>query len=563
MNFKYFKYFKSSEIKINLGLKIYSFLLLSIYFTLCVESATSKRVYDSYLNMYKDNALNAHSWNDIANTTWKEFFVSENVTNLIKSLPVYIDDDRDLDLLVLDSETRLYWVSNIRGTSKEIKHKFISKNKLQDFVVSLSKGNKVNQKDYILGINSKRNLIFKYMKSSLNSMNSMNSLNSLNMTLHWEETVFLDINNLPAIGSMLENNQIQTLHLSQYADDYENETRQILLVSLTNVFDETTTLLKIIIKNQEAYDISTIKFKSSVKIIGSFDMNLDGLIDILYIDSQDNLHVMINDDPYYLHVFIASVNTVTQRGIPRIFILDSDRDGFPDILSADKTQNIVGILFNNGKSFWEEVGDYFKNSLNRNKVFSKEQWKFVPLFDYYEQNLKGELKDFDVFPTTSNKRINFEIFAIYGNNLYWFVENDLDVPKDFDWGNHQTLQNYMYCMKKCDIVLETSNSVFDYKFILDIDINVDGYPEFIIYSGEETTLYWIKKYVPYLSGIGWDSNFWIYMILYIYVVSSVVGLFEFYRLKKLNDQVSLEKLLKSGMKTTKSEGNLLPDEVNY
>ncbi len=106
-------------------------------------------VYDSYLNSYKSYIFNDNDYNDIANSTWKEYFISENIKNLVKCVPVYIDNDKELDLLVLDSETRLYWISNVRGTSKEIVHQFISQSKLYDFVISES-----GQNMYILGINS-------------------------------------------------------------------------------------------------------------------------------------------------------------------------------------------------------------------------------------------------------------------------------------------------------------------------------------------------------------------------------------------------------------------------
>jgi hypothetical protein len=66
-------------------------------------------IYDSYLNNYKDNSYMLTSYNDIANTTWKEFFISENARKLVKCIPAHIDSDAELDLLVLDSETRLYW----------------------------------------------------------------------------------------------------------------------------------------------------------------------------------------------------------------------------------------------------------------------------------------------------------------------------------------------------------------------------------------------------------------------------------------------------------------------
>ena len=108
-------------------------------------------------------------------------------------------------------------------------------------------------------------------------------------------------------------------------------------------------------------------------------------------------------------------------------------------------------------------------------------------------------------------------------------------------------QNFLYCMKKCDIVIDEDSelNINSYDFLMEIDINSDSNVELIIYTNEKSSLYWLKKYVPFISGFGWNSDFWIYVILYIYLLSSIVGIFEFYKLKKLNDELSNNNLVKN------------------
>jgi hypothetical protein len=85
-------------------------LLTIITLSLFSISFQSKfHTFDSYLNAYKQNEFADNSYIKIANTTWKESYVIENVTNLVKYIPAYIDNDKELDLLVLDSESKLYW----------------------------------------------------------------------------------------------------------------------------------------------------------------------------------------------------------------------------------------------------------------------------------------------------------------------------------------------------------------------------------------------------------------------------------------------------------------------
>jgi hypothetical protein len=115
--------------------------------------------------------------------------------------------------------------------------------------------------------------------------------------------------------------------------------------------------------------------------------------------------------------------------------------------------------------------------------------------------------------------------------------------------------NYLYCMKKCDIVVdqESDSNTAKYDFLVDIDINSDSVVELIIYSNDKTSLYWVKKYVPFISGFGWNSDFWIYIILYIYILSSIVGIFEFYKLKKLNDELTQNNLVKNEQQSRDQE----------
>jgi hypothetical protein len=516
----------------------------TFYFIILILEAfpmiSGSSTYDSYLNVYKKNKFARNDYQEIANSTWKEFFVSENVTDLIKCIPFYIDDDKELDLFVLDAKSRLYWVSNIRGTSKEIMHKFISSSKLHDFVVSTKIDYQLSSnagKFYLLGINSKRDKILKFDAYDL----------PLNNSIGWKETTFFDVNdeNL-MIKPLISNSEIITIHLYQFDAAKYNGNRRLLLLKLQNYYDYSMSLLKIIISDESIDDISLIRINNNIRIIGAYDMNNDGLIDILYIDDSNTLNVMVNDDPYYWYVTIANLHPITIQNIPRIFLIDADGDGYPDIVTADTISNTIGLIFNEGKEFWMDVGKFFANGSNRNTIYKKKIGSFIPLIDVYSEKLSDKkIKDFTVYQIADRRRINFEIFAIYEDKLYWFVEIDLNVPDSFEWGSHRTVQNYMYCMTKCEIVVEKQEVTdnLNYNMIFDIDMNSDRFPEFIVYSIEENSLFWIKKYTPYLTGFGWNSNFWIYIIIYIYLVSSVVGFYDFYNLKRLNDKMFRDKLI--------------------
>ncbi len=234
-----------------------------------------------------------------------------------------------------------------------------------------------------------------------------------------------------------------------------------------------------------------------------------------------------------------------------------DNDGYPDILTADSNQNTIGILFNNGREYWNKVSVFFRNQKRDIQIVYREKvWNFIPLIDTVDEEINEEgliLKDYTIFKTTSSKRLNFEIFAIHSHKLLWFVEKEInfsnlynkDGNNDFNWGSHITFQNYIFSMVKCEIVVENTLLLEnDFTMIMEMDVNNDNYPEFIIWSENKSTLFWIKRYIGFISGFGWDSNFWIYLMIYIYIFSSIIGVYRFWILKNLKEENANKKLVK-------------------
>jgi hypothetical protein len=121
------------------------------------------------------------------------------------------------------------------------------------------------------------------------------------------------------------------------------------------------------------------------------------------------LYVLLNSDPYYYPVLISRINSVKVKKSSRIFVLDVDRDSYPDIVASDSILNTVGILFNPGKKYWEKL---------KNKSSSGNIWKFIPLIDIVEDKLTNKaIKDFTIYRVKKSKRINFELFILYDNKL--------------------------------------------------------------------------------------------------------------------------------------------------
>ena len=497
-----------------------------------------KMIFDSFFDIYKTTTFRPHLFKEMSNTTWKEYFIAEKISNLAKITPYNIDNDKDLDLFIQDSIAQLSWVSNIRGTGVEFIKQIVSKNQLYDFVVS---NHVYKSKDsfFILAVNKDKDKILKFKKKR----DEITAQNITNVQ-YWDESVFIDINDdsIPIIQSLSHKSNIRSINLHEISKD-----TKLLLLSIKNYEDLSSNLFKITIQNETITSVNAIQFESNIQILGAYDMNNDGLIDILYIDAKNNLYVLLNDDPFYHKVLIKTVHSTKINQVPRIFVIDSNRDNYPDIITADTNQNTIGIVFNKGKEYWNRVADFFKQK-DANDVYKENQWNFIPIIDSKDDDMmiEGNIIDFSLILVDEVQRLNFEIFAIYGQKIYWFIEKEVENP-NVNWNEHQMERNYVYCMRKCDLVIETQNNrnKTNYDMILDIDIDVseDNYPEFILYSKTDSSLYYIKRYEPYISEFGWQSSFWIYLMIFIYGISSLVGFFEFYSLKKLNDEYATHKLL--------------------
>lgn len=105
------------------NLKLKTFFIFLILNACMINTQT---VFDSYLNTYKtkEQEFEKHIYKDVANTTWREFYVTENITNLNKVVPAYLDNDKELDLIILETNSKLYWYPQILALFKFVDFKF-------------------------------------------------------------------------------------------------------------------------------------------------------------------------------------------------------------------------------------------------------------------------------------------------------------------------------------------------------------------------------------------------------------------------------------------------------
>ena len=321
---------------------------------------------------------------------------------------------------------------------------------------------------FILATNQNKNKIFKYKKNPhYNPLITNDTFH--NTKNYWDETLFLSLED-ESISSIIKINsysKIKSLNIyTQKNGDY-----QILILNIEQVDTLACNIIQIRIKQERIISIDKIgKELNDIKIVGLFDMNNDGLIDILYFDSNNILYVYLNQVIYYYSIEIYKINPTFIDKSPRIFIIDANKDLYPDIITGDTEENTISILLNPGRNYWKKIINYYeRKNADKNEIYTDIAWQYLPLIDTEKEKLSTEkLKDFTIIMIDKSKRISFEIISIFGNKIYWFIE------KDNNKGHTLTNSIYQYLinsMVKCEIFIDKNDfKCFDYFIIFLFEI---------------------------------------------------------------------------------------------
>ena len=359
---------------------------------------------------------------------------------------------------------------------------------------------------------------------------------------YWEETLFLSIDD-PLITSMIKitkYTKIKSMDIYKIKEgDYE-----ILLLNLENIHSHSCNLIKIRIKEEKIISVDGIGNEfNNINIIGLFDMNNDGLIDIIYTDSNNILYVYLNQDPYYYSINIYKIYPTMIDNSPRLFIIDANKDMYPDIITGDTKDNSIHVLINPGRNYWKKVINYFDNKkiADRSEIYEDSSWQYLSLINSEEEDLlHKKLRDFTIIMIDKSKRISFEIVGIFGNEIYWFIEKEN--YNGLGSNQYSIYQHLINSMTKCNIFIEKyNNTKGEYDLILDIDLNKDKYPEFILYSYKLKNMIYIQRIETNITQYGWSQAFWIYLMIGIYSLATIIGGFEFYRIKNVNEKYIMSK----------------------
>lgn len=153
------------------------------------------------------------------------------------------------------------------------------------------------------------------------------------------------------------------------------------------------------------------------------------------------------------------------------------------------------------------------------------EWEYIELF-----KLDPKLQFSDFVMVHIDYKFNFA--CLYKNELIWYTPMTSTVP--IQEAEFETIR----------ISVPGNRSSSNFKSLSDIDLFDDGTMSLMILQ-EDGSLFLMRRLEPYLKGFGWNTNFWIIVIVYTFVLSLLLGILHFHGLSKSTSNNDIPSLLLS------------------
>jgi hypothetical protein len=215
---------------------------------------------------------------------------------------------------------------------------------------------------------------------------------------------------------------------------------------------------------------------------------------IIYLTVYDKLASIVNHDPLYKSEYILPDKLQVPYTLHKFYSLDIDEDGLIDFLFPIRNR-LVLVTRENGRTWIEKTIAHGKlMDISMSRTLTPSHFDIILLWKDSVSLLTQTL-------ITNDNSNEFFLYAwsTPRGRVYGYKERSINLSDGHDW---------------------TSCSMEDLK--------QDGSIDLLLYSEEESIIYWGRKIVATVLDFGWDPNFWIYLMYYVIVLSLVVGLVHAY-----------------------------------
>jgi hypothetical protein len=230
------------------------------------------------------------------------------------------------------------------------------------------------------------------------------------------------------------------------------------------------------------------------QVLGVLDVNKDGKNDFVYLSSLNQLAYVANQDPVYTSQVIWGDPLDISSRLKSYFIIDFNQDGLTDFVLPVSGDLVLIKQVTTDK--WE------KHALKTSQIKDVALAKLRT--DYLDFILLLNSQVAVLSQTEVNKQGESDyVWTAADGKVYGFALTLLDLNSEVVWSR-----------------------------LLAADLVGDGNLDLVLYSNTQRMIGWGRRAVQ-VSDFGWNPNFWMLLMIYVMVMSLILGLAHTAYLKKL------------------------------
>lgn len=263
-----------------------------------------------------------------------------------------------------------------------------------------------------------------------------------------------------------------------------------------------------------SFQITEIAVDSSgiSQLLAISDINKDKRNEVVYLTASSRLAYIVNQDPVYRSLFILNEQVELTGKIKHFELVDLSENGNTDFLLPTEKQ--LDLLRQNGST-----------------------WSRIPL-------LSTSLQDASKCDVTNTGKT--DLILLWSDHISllaqtYLPKDETEIEVEYMWQTSDGT-TFGYVLYPLDV------EPGDWDSLITTDLSGTQQLDLILYSENQHRIVWGRRAFKTPVGLGWDPNFWVYVMCYVILASLVLVTMHFYWDSKLQEE---ERKLLGDMETPK------------
>jgi hypothetical protein len=231
------------------------------------------------------------------------------------------------------------------------------------------------------------------------------------------------------------------------------------------------------------------------------DINKDHRNELLYLTASNHLAYILNEDPVYRSQLVLSTAIELKGKIKHFALVDLTENGNTDFIFPAVSE--LDLIKQTGTANWAKV------SL-----------------------LSSDLQDASVCDVTNTGKT--DMVLLWADHIALLAQtylprDETDIEVEYMW---QTADGTTFGYILYPLNIDAGN----WDSIVTTDLSGTKQLDLVLYSESQHKIVWGRRAFKTPSGLGWDPNFWVYVMCYVILASLVLVTMHFYWDSKLQEE---------------------------